>query len=49
MKDAKLPQGHLLSDEVDVQLYVFCAPMVDWVGRHVHGGDVVAVGDRGGR
>jgi hypothetical protein len=32
---------------MDVQLYVLCAAVVDWICRHVHRRDVVAVHHRG--
>ena len=49
MEHAELAEGDLLSDEVDVQLDVFGAPMMDGVGSHVDAGDVVAEDDGGRR
>ena len=42
MRDTKFSNGDLLSDEVDVKLYVFCSSMVNRVPGHIHRGDVVA-------
>ena len=49
MRDTKFSNGDLLSDEVDVELYVFGSSMMDGVPGHVHRRDVVAEGQcRGG-
>jgi hypothetical protein len=47
MKNSNLPQGHLLADEVDVNLDMLRAPMMDRVGCHIDSTDVVTV-DNGG-
>ena len=44
LENAKLTDRHLLPNEVDVDFDVFRAPVMDWIARHVHAGDVVAVG-----
>ena len=47
MQDTEVTKGDLLSDEVDVELDVFRASMVDGVGSHVDGRNVVAEDDGG--
>jgi hypothetical protein len=47
VKDTKLAELNVLTDEMDVHLYVPCAAVVDWICRHVHRRDVVAVHHRG--
>ena len=46
MKNSKLAQSDLLADEVDVDLDVFHAAVVDGVGSHVDGAHIVAVDNR---
>ena len=46
MKNSELAQSYLLADEVDVDLDVLRAAMVDGVGSHVDGAHVVAVDNR---
>jgi hypothetical protein len=48
MKNSNLPQGHLLMDEVDVNLDMLHAPMMDQVGCHIDSTDVVTVDNGGG-
>jgi hypothetical protein len=48
MKNSNLPQGHLLADEVDVDLDMLHAPMMDQVGCHIDSTDVVTVDNGGG-
>jgi hypothetical protein len=48
MKNSNLPQGNLLSDEVDVNLDMLRAPMMDRVGCHIDSTDVVTVDNGGG-
>lgn len=36
LKNTKLANGHLLPHEVDVDLYVSCAQVMNWVPGHVH-------------
>jgi hypothetical protein len=45
MEHSDLPQGNLLTDEVDVNLDVLRAAVMDRVGCHVDSTDVVAVDD----
>ena len=42
-QDAELAEGHFLAHKVNIQLNVFCSPVMDRVVRHVDAGDVVAV------
>jgi hypothetical protein len=46
MCDTELADGHLLPDEVDVQLYVLGSPVVDWIPGHVHRRNIVAERNR---
>ena len=48
MKDPDLSKRHLLADEVNVDLDVFCAPVVNRVCRHVDGTHVVTIDNGGG-
>jgi hypothetical protein len=48
MENPNLTKGHLFADEVNVNLDVLRSLVVDGVGRHVDGTDVVAE-DKGGR
>ena len=43
MKNTDFTQGHLLADEVDVDLNVLGTAVVDRVGSHVDSANVVAV------
>jgi hypothetical protein len=43
MEDLELSQGHLFADEVNVNLEVLHATMMDGVGGHVDRTDVVAI------
>ena len=43
VENTQLSESHFLAHEVDVELDVLRASMMNWVGRHVRGGDVVAV------
>jgi hypothetical protein len=43
MEDADLTDDNLLSDEIKINLHMFCALMLNGVGGEVHGVDVVAV------
>ena len=45
MYNAKIAEGHLLSDKMNVQLDVFCPPMMNGIGGHIHGRDVVTKDD----
>jgi len=45
VEDANLPQGHLLANEVDVDLDMLGATVVDRISSHVDGENVVAVDD----
>ena len=47
MEDVEVAKLDLFSDEVDVELNMFGALVVDGVGGHVHRRDVVTVRDRG--
>jgi hypothetical protein len=47
MKNSKLPQGDLFTDEVDVNLDVLRATMMDWVGGHIDNTHIVVVDYRG--
>ena len=49
MKNSELPQGDLLTNEVDVNLDVLRATMMDWVGGHIDSTHIVAVDYRGER
>jgi len=46
MEHSHLPQGDLLMDEVDVNLDVLRAAVVDMVGYHIDSTNVVALDDR---
>ena len=46
MKNPNLSQGDLLTDEVNVNLNVLRATMMNGVGCHVDSADIVAVGDQ---
>ena len=46
MRDTELTNVDLLPDEMNIKLYVFGSPVVHWIPGHIHGGDVVAEGDR---
>ena len=48
MRDTELTNGDLLPDEMNIKLYVLGSPVVHWIPGHIHGGDVVAEGDRRG-
>ena len=41
--NADISYGHFLPDEMNVELDMLGAPMVNWILRQVYGGDVVAV------
>jgi hypothetical protein len=43
MKDADLTVGNLLSNEMKINLHMFCALMLNGVDGEVHDADVVAV------
>jgi hypothetical protein len=43
LQNPYVAEGHTLVDEVDVQLNVLGAMMMNGVGRYVDGGDIVAV------
>jgi len=43
MKDTKITNGNPLPDEVEVNLNMFGALMLDWIGGHVDGADVIAI------
>lgn len=47
MQDANLSQRHLFMDEMDIDLDVLGATVLDRVGRHADNADVVAVDDGG--
>jgi hypothetical protein len=47
MQNAEFSQLNTLANEVDVQFDVLGLLVMNGVRRHVHGGDVVAVGDGG--
>ena len=47
VKNPNTPKGHLLADEVNVELDVLRAAMMDRIGGEVDGEDVVAVDDGG--
>jgi hypothetical protein len=46
MEHPDLSQGNLLTDEVNVDLNMLRATMMDRVGGHVDGTDIVAVNNR---
>ena len=46
MKDPNLSQGDLLKDEVNINLNVLRATMMNGIGCHVDNADVVAVDNR---
>jgi hypothetical protein len=48
MENSNLTKGHLFADEVNVDLDVLRSLVVDWVGRHVDGADIVAEDNSGG-
>ena len=43
VEDANLPQGHLLANEVDVDLDMLGATVLDRISSHVDGANIVAV------
>ena len=43
MKDPNLAQGDLLTDEVDINLNVLRASVINWIGCHVDNADIVTV------
>jgi hypothetical protein len=47
MKNTNFAQGHLLADEVDVDLNVLGTVAMNRVGCHIDSDDVVAVDDSG--
>ena len=47
VEDLDAPKSHLLTNEVYIELNMLRSTMVDRVGREVHGGDIVAVDERG--
>lgn len=47
MYNAKLTESHLLPDEVNVKLDMFCPPLMNQVGGHVYGRDIVTEDNRG--
>ena len=47
MEDPDAPKGHLLTNEVYIELNMLRSTMMDRVGEEVNGGDVVAVDERG--
>lgn len=49
MGDTELPNGDLLTDEVNVELYVLGAPMMSGVPRHVYRRYVVVENHSRGR
>ena len=46
MKHPELSQSNLFADEVDVNLDVLCAAVVDRVGSHTDGAHIVTVDNR---
>jgi hypothetical protein len=48
MENSNLTKGHLFADEVNVDLDVLRSLVVDGVGRHVDGADIVAEDNSGG-
>ena len=46
MKDPNLAQGDLLTDEVNINLNVLRATMMNGIGCHVDSADIVAVDNR---
>ena len=42
MEDANLSHGHLLANEVDVDLDMLGATVVDGISSHVNGANIVA-------
>jgi hypothetical protein len=44
--DTQLPNGNLLSNEVNIDLDVLGAAVMCWIARHIHIGDVIAVSYR---
>ena len=47
MKDSNVTESNLLAYEVDVQLDVLGAAMMNWVGGEVHSGDIVTKDNHG--
>jgi hypothetical protein len=48
MENPNLTKSHLFADEVNVDLDVLCSLVVDGVGRHVDGTDVITEDNSGG-
>jgi hypothetical protein len=48
MENSNLTKGHLFADEVNVNLDVLRSLVVDGVGCHVDGADIVAEDSSGG-
>ena len=49
MENPNLTKGHPFADEVYADLDVLCSLVVDGVGHHVDGADIVAEDNGGGR
>lgn len=47
MYNTELAKGHLFSNKMSVELYVFCPPMMYWIGGHIHSRNIVAENDSG--
>jgi hypothetical protein len=47
IEDSNLSQGYLLTDKVNVNLYVFSATMMHRIGSHVDSTDIVAINNSG--
>ena len=43
MKNSKITNGNPLPDEVEINLNMFGALMLDWIGGHVDGTDVITI------
>ena len=43
MKNSNMPKGDLFADKMDVDLNMLRAPMLNWVGGHVDGTEIVVV------
>jgi hypothetical protein len=43
VQNANFPNDDLVTDEVEINLNMFRALMLNWVGRQVNGTDIVAI------
>jgi hypothetical protein len=49
MKHTSLAKRDAVSNKMKINLHVLRPLMLNWVGRHVHGTDIVAINNGGAR